>query len=129
MSKYLVTGATGGLGSRVVELLLQHVPAEKIVALTRDPKKLQALVEMGVEIREGDYLDPRSLEQAFRGVERLLLVSALAFTDAVTQHANVIEAARQTGVRHIIYTAIQRVEGNDFEIPRLLSGTGRPRRC
>jgi hypothetical protein len=42
MSKYLVTRATGGLGSQVVEFLLQRIPAEKIVALTRDPKKLQA---------------------------------------------------------------------------------------
>jgi NAD(P)H dehydrogenase (quinone) len=108
MNKYLVTGATGELGSQVVEFLLQRIPANNIVALARDPKKLQILEEKGVEIREGDYFDPRSLEEAFRGVEKLLLVSARAFTDAVTQHSNVIEAAKRTGVRHVIYTAIQR---------------------
>ncbi len=69
MSRYLVTGATGALGSQVVEFLLQRVPANEIVALARDPKKLQSLVEKGVEVREGDYLDPRSLERAFRGGE------------------------------------------------------------
>jgi NAD(P)H dehydrogenase (quinone) len=119
MSKYLVTGATGGLGSQVVEFLLRRIPAEKIVALTRDPKKLRALTDKGIEIREGDYLDPHSLEQAFEGVERLLLVSALAFTDAVTQHANVIATAKRAGVRHVIYTAIQRVEGGNFELPQV----------
>ena len=45
----------------------------------------------------------------------MLLVSALAFTDAVTQHANVIAAAKQADVRHVIYTAIQRVEGGDYD--------------
>jgi NAD(P)H dehydrogenase (quinone) len=119
MSRYLVTGATGRFGSQVVEFLSQCVPANKIVAFARDPIKLQALAEKGVDIRQGDYLDPRSLEEAFTGVERLLLVSALAFTDAVTQHANVIEAAKRSGVRHVIYTAIQRTKDSDFEIPQV----------
>ncbi len=118
MSKYLVTGASGRLGSQVVESLLQRVPANQIIAFTRDTKNLQAMTEKGIEIRKGDYHDPHSLEQAFAGVESLLLVSALAFSDAVTQHSNVIEAAKRTGVRHVIYTAIRRVEGNNFEIPQ-----------
>ncbi len=103
----------------MVEFLSHRVSAHEIVALTRDPKKLQPLVEKGIEVRQGDYLDPRSLEEVFTGVEILLLVSALAFTDAVTQHANVIKAARWAGVRHVIYTAIQRVEGSGFEIPQV----------
>ena len=45
---------------------------------------------------------------AFAGVEKLLLVSAVAFTDRLTQHRNVIEAAKEAGVRHLIYTSIQR---------------------
>jgi NAD(P)H dehydrogenase (quinone) len=119
MNKYLITGATGRFGSQVVEFLSQRVPTNKIVALARDPNKLQALAEKGVDIRQGDYLNPRSLEEAFTGVERLLLVSALAFTDAVTQHANVIEAAKRSGVRHVTYTAIQRAKDSGFEIPQV----------
>jgi NAD(P)H dehydrogenase (quinone) len=49
----------------------------------------------------------------------LLLISAPAFTDATAQHANVIEAAKRCGVRHLIYAATQRVEGVDFEIPQV----------
>ncbi len=49
----------------------------------------------------------------------MLLVSALAFTDAVAQHTNVIEAVKRTGVLHVIYAATQRVEGVDFEIPQV----------
>jgi NAD(P)H dehydrogenase (quinone) len=119
MNKYLITGATGRFGSQVVEFLSQRVPTNKIVALARDPNKLQALAEKGVDIRQGDYLNPRSLEEAFTGVERLLLVSALAFTDAVTQHANVIEAAKRSAVRHVTYTAIQRAKDSGFEIPQI----------
>jgi NAD(P)H dehydrogenase (quinone) len=119
MNKYLITGATGRFGSQVVEFLSQRVPTNKIVALARDPNKLQALAEKGVDIRQGDYLNPRSLEEAFTGVERLLLVSALAFTDAVTQHVNVIEAAKRSGVRHVTYTAIQRAKDSGFEIPQI----------
>ena len=119
MSKYLVSGATGRLGSQVLGFLLQRVPANKIVALARDPKKLQPFVARGVEARQGDYFDPHSLEQAFRGVEKLLLVSASAFTDAITQHSNVINAAKRSGVRHIIYSAIQQGKDITFEIPQV----------
>ncbi len=41
MSKILVTGSTGGLGGQVVEFLLRRVPARNIVALGRDPAKLE----------------------------------------------------------------------------------------
>jgi NAD(P)H dehydrogenase (quinone) len=119
MSRYLVTGATGGLGSQVIDFLLPRVPAQEIVALTRDRNKCEHLAEKGVEVREGDYLNQPSLELAFKGVDKLLLISALAFTDAVTQHTNVIEAAKRAGVSHVLYTAIQRAEGGDFEIPQV----------
>jgi NAD(P)H dehydrogenase (quinone) len=103
----------------VVESLLQRVPASDIAALVRDPKKKQPLVEKGVEIRDGDYLYANTLERAFKGIEKVLLISAPAFTDATAQHANVIAAAKRSGVRHLIYAATQRVEGVEFEIPQV----------
>ncbi|PXW27495.1 SDR family oxidoreductase [Paraburkholderia caballeronis] len=117
MTRILVTGATGGLGSQVVEFLLDRVPARDIVALARDPARLPSFAARGVEIRTGDYLDPASLERAFAGVDKLLLVSARAFTDAFTQHANVVEAAKRVGVRHLHYVSLQKAEGSTFEIP------------
>ena len=119
MTQILVTGATGGLGNQVVEFLLRRVPAGNIVALARDPAKLHAFAEKGVQVRAGDYLDPASLERAFCGVDKLLLVSARAFTDAVTQHSNVIEAAKRVGVRHLYYISLQHVEGSTVEIPQV----------
>ncbi len=116
MPAILVMGATGGLGGQVVEFLLRRVCAENIVALACDPAKLQSFAERGV--KTVDYSDTDSLERTISRVEKLLLVSARAFTDAAAQHANVIEAAKRAGVRHLHYTAIQQSEGGKFEIPR-----------
>jgi NAD(P)H dehydrogenase (quinone) len=113
--RILVTGASGGLGRQVMEFLLDRVPAGLVAALTRNPGSLADLAGRGVSVRVGDYFDPASLEQAFQGVQKLLLVSAMAFTDAKTAHRNVISAAKIAGVRHVHYTAIQRHPGSAAE--------------
>ncbi len=45
MSKILVTGATGGLGSAVVNFLLEKTAASNISVLVRDAAKVEALKE------------------------------------------------------------------------------------
>lgn len=104
----LVTGATGGLGHDIIEFLLTTTPATEIAALVRDVSKATDLAERGVEVRQADYLDYPALVRAFRGVDKVLLVSTVAFTDRVRQHHNVIDAAKEAGVRHLFYTSIQR---------------------
>ncbi len=110
MGKLLVTGATGNLGRLTLELLLERLPAEQLAGLTRTPERAADLAERGVDVRQGDYFDYASLVQAFEGVDRLLLVSAQAFTDRNMQHYNAITAAKHAGVGHVIYTSIQRDE-------------------
>ncbi len=104
----LVTGATGGLGHQVIESLLTTTAASEIVAMVRDVNKATDLKERGVTVRQADYLDYAALVQAFQGVDKVLLVSAVAFTDRARQHRNVIDAAKQAGVKHLMYTSIQR---------------------
>ncbi|GAB3803718.1 NAD(P)H:quinone oxidoreductase [Spirosoma humi] len=104
----LVTGATGGLGHQTIDFLLTTTPAAEIAALVRDASKATDLVAQGVDVRQADYLDYPALVNAFRGVDKLLLVSAVAFTDRVHQHQNVIDAAKEAGVKHLFYTSIQR---------------------
>ena len=108
MGKLLVTGATGNLGRLTLQLLLERRPAEQLAGLARTPERAADLAALGVDIRPGDYFDPASLVSAFDGVDKLLLVSAQAFTDRNTQHFNAIAAAKLAGVKHVIYTAIQR---------------------
>jgi NAD(P)H dehydrogenase (quinone) len=108
----LVTGATGGLGHETIDCLLKTTPAAEIAALVRDVSKATDLVQRGVDVRQADYADYPALVQAFRGIEKVLLVSAVAFTDRVSQHRNVIDAAKEAGVKHLFYTSIQR--SSDF---------------
>jgi NAD(P)H dehydrogenase (quinone) len=108
MGKLLVTGATGHLGRLTLQLLLEQVPAERLAGLARDPSRAADLAEQGVQIRQGDYFDYESLLRAFDGVEKLCLIATHAFTDRNTQHFNAIAAAKQAGVEHVVFTAIQR---------------------
>ncbi|EGY25924.1 NAD(P)H:quinone oxidoreductase [Desulfovibrio sp. A2] len=101
-----VTGASGQLGRLVMEGLLARVPAENIVAAVRNPAKVADLTARGVVVRTADYAKPETLEAAFAGVDRLLLISSSEVGGRVPQHRNVIEAARRAGVGLVAYTSI-----------------------
>ena len=73
-----VTGASGHLGRRVVELLLEK-GVGRIVAGTRKPEKLADLAARGVTVRPADFEDPTGLEASLAGVDRVLIIS----TDAI----------------------------------------------
>lgn len=107
MPTYAVTAASGHLGHRVVETLLDRgVPAEEIVAVARTPEKAADLEARGVDVRQADYSDPPTLDPAVEGVRRLLLVSANEVGYRVAEHAAVIDAASRAGVERILYTSI-----------------------
>jgi len=72
----VVTGASGQFGRATVEGLLQRLPPEEIVVMTREPAKLADLQARGLDVRRGDFNDPVSLETAFAGADRMLLISA-----------------------------------------------------
>lgn len=101
----VVTGATGLLGGLVIENLLKKVPASQIVASVRNPEKAAPLAARGVEVRRGDYMDPESLKSAFAGATKLLFIPSPDSDDTlrILQHANVVNAAKAAGVKHIIY--------------------------
>ncbi|MBC6989503.1 SDR family oxidoreductase [Hymenobacter sp. BT491] len=101
-----ITGATGHLGRATIEALLPKVAANQIVALARDPQKATDLSERGVQVRVGDYDDVASLVAAFQGVEKVLLISGDDLEKRTQQHKNVIDAAKQAGVKHVIYTSV-----------------------
>jgi NAD(P)H dehydrogenase (quinone) len=119
MSKILVTGASGQIGRKTLQRLLERRSADELVGLARNPSKAEDLAAAGIEIRSGDYFDYASLLRAFDGVEKVLLVSAHGFTDRNTQHYNVITAAREAGVEHILYTPIIRKDGSGFVMPEV----------
>lgn len=105
--KYLVTGATGKLGSKIVDVLLKSVPASELAVSVRNPEKAEALKAKGVDVRHGDFDKPETLDEAFKGVERLLIISADGDNDTrIRQHANAVDAGERAGVSFIAYTSL-----------------------
>jgi uncharacterized protein YbjT (DUF2867 family) len=104
----VVTGATGHLGSAVLENLLKRTPASQLIASVRKPSEAGAIAARGIEVREGDYDKPESLEQSFKGAERLLLISSsgIEYEKRLEQHRRVVDAAGKAGIRHIYYTSL-----------------------
>jgi NAD(P)H dehydrogenase (quinone) len=103
----LVTTATGHLGSAIIDFLLQkNTFASNIAALVRNANKATALVQKGISVRTGDYLDYDSLEGAFQGIDTLVFISSGSLHNRVEQHRNVVRAAKTAGVQHIIYTSV-----------------------
>lgn len=115
----LITGATGHFGSAAIDFLLNKSPSLKVAALVRDEKKGENLTRKGVELRIGDYFDYSSLVEAFKGVNKLGFVSSSNLGNRILQHTNVINAAKQTGVKHIFYTSIVKASPNTKFFPGL----------
>lgn len=101
-----ITGATGQLGRLVIAALLKKVPANQIVAAVRSPEKAKDLADLGVEVRQADYSKPATLDSAFKGVEKVLLISSNEVGQREAQHLAVIDAAKRANVKLIAYTSL-----------------------
>lgn len=107
METILVTGATGHLGKEVVSNLLDKPRTYNIAAFVRDASKATGLKEKGAEIRLGDYTDYQSLLRAFKGIDKLYFVSSNDVHGRKIQHDNVVKAAGEAGIKHIVYTGFE----------------------
>ncbi|MBO3663972.1 NAD(P)H-binding protein [Microbacterium stercoris] len=100
-----VTGASGRLGSFAIDALIARgVSPTDIVAITRTPEGVR-FRDRAVTVRQADYNDPASMDLAFRGVERLLLIASTEVGHRLTQHRNVIAAAERAWVGCLVYTS------------------------
>ncbi|SFM19331.1 NmrA family NAD(P)-binding protein [Rugamonas rubra] len=102
----VITGATGQLGQLVIADLLKKVPATRIVAAVRDVAKAAELAALGVQVRHADYEAPATLDAAFQGASKVLLISSNALGRRVAQHRNAIDAAVRAGVTLLAYTSV-----------------------
>jgi NAD(P)H dehydrogenase (quinone) len=62
---------------------------------------------VAVRVRHGDHEEPDSLRDSFNGADRLLFISAPSSDsgERKRQHHNVVDAARTSGVGHLVYTS------------------------
>lgn len=114
-NKILITGATGGLGSKVIQLLKDKTGVQNLAVLVRDAKSKLAIQydADGIAIKTGDYADVESLERAFQGIDILYFVSGGDDNQRVKLHKNVVDAAITTGIKHIVYTSSVRKDESD----------------
>jgi NAD(P)H dehydrogenase (quinone) len=103
--KILVTGATGHLGSAVIETLLKRIPSNNISIITRKEEKRAEFEAKGFNAFIGSYDDVTSLEKAMNGVDTVLLISSGDQGDRMQEHKNVVDAVRKMGVKNIAYTS------------------------
>ncbi|MDQ4052170.1 MAG: NAD(P)H-binding protein [Actinomycetota bacterium] len=130
----LVTGANGNLGRlTVLNLLERGAEPGTLVATARDLTSIKDLADLGVETRAADYDDPASLDPAFAGVDRVLLVSSNAVGQRLDQHRNVVDAAVRQGVSLVAYTSVLRADTTTLALAddhlateRYLAETGVP---
>jgi NAD(P)H dehydrogenase (quinone) len=108
-----ITGATGHLGRLAVAALKARVPASELVALVRSPDKA---ADLGVATREADYDRPDTLNRALEGIETLLLISAPQVGARVSQHQNVIDAARRARVERVVYTSALHADRSRLDV-------------
>ncbi|KSV71263.1 nucleoside-diphosphate sugar epimerase [Sinorhizobium sp. GW3] len=106
----LVTGATGQLGKLVLDqLLASGIAPARIIATSRDTAKLADYIARGVQARVADFDDPASLDQAFAGADRILIISTDALDQPgkrLKQHRAAVAAAKKAGAKHIVYTSM-----------------------
>ena len=106
-----ITGATGQLGELVVEQLKSKTNSANLIALVRSPEKVQ-----GIDARAFDYNEPTSMAKSLEGIEALLLISGNEIGQRARQHGNVINAAKEAGVKWIVYTSILRADSSTISL-------------
>jgi len=95
----LVTGATGNIGREVVKQAA--AVGVRVRALVRDAKKAAPLKGRNVELFEGSFDDPASLDAALRGAEKVFLLTP-SDPGLVETQGRLLEAARRARVQHVV---------------------------
>jgi uncharacterized protein YbjT (DUF2867 family) len=124
----LVTGATGNVGSFVVQgLRAKQVP---LVAAVQDVAKARQSLGADVPLTLLDFTDPATYLPALNGITTLFLVRPPAISDVKKHIFPFIEAARQSGVSHVVFLSLMGVESNTvtphYKIEQYLRATGIP---
>ncbi|KAI0687396.1 hypothetical protein BC835DRAFT_406627 [Cytidiella melzeri] len=110
MVKYVLTGATGGLGSKVFKHLIRLVKVSDVIVSPYHPAGATPdILDSGVEIRQGEFTKPETLDAAFLGGDKLLVVScpSIACDEIrVKSHIAAINAAKHVGIKHVYYDSL-----------------------
>jgi uncharacterized protein YbjT (DUF2867 family) len=101
--KYLITGATGGLGAGVLSYLVAKVPSSEYAAASSQETNRKQFEDRGIAFRVVNYDDPQGMETSFQDVENLFFVSTNTFDveKRRKQHQSFVNAAKKARVKHV----------------------------
>ncbi|GAB3624736.1 SDR family oxidoreductase [Mariniluteicoccus endophyticus] len=130
----VIFGATGQLGRHVLDALRdREVAPSDIRAVGRNTERLAELKSQGYETSQTDLDDPQGVRDAVRGAERVLLISASEPGKRLAQHRTVVDAVKEEGISHLVYTSILGAPSTDhvlaaehIETERLIGESGVP---
>jgi uncharacterized protein YbjT (DUF2867 family) len=115
----LVTGATGTLGSEVVKQLAGSISDVKVKAAVHSIENANKAQHEKVETIQIDYDKPESLSSAFKGTDKLFLLTHPS-PKTVEHESNLLNEAKKSGVRHIIKQSVMGADLKaDVEVMRL----------
>jgi nucleoside-diphosphate-sugar epimerase len=119
--RYFVTGATGFLGGELVKQLIGR--GHHVTALVRSQDKASLLKVLGVELHTGDITDRDCLRAPMQNIDGVFHVAAWykigthddpdkAHSVNVEGTRNVLDLARELGIRRVVYTSTVGVFGD-----------------
>lgn len=114
----LVTAANGQLGGRIARRILDRLEdGSRLAVSVRDAATASRLAARGADVRQADFDLPETLVDAFQGVARLVLIPSPApAAERIRQHRNVVAAAREAGVGHIVFLSFL-IAASDARFP------------
>ena len=118
-----VSGANGQFAREVIRNVLAADRGASLVVGTRDPQSAFAkeLAALGVRVRLADFRRTDLMRQALEGVEKALFIPSFDTNDLrLQQNLNAIAAARDSGVKQVVYASFLRAESTLVEHSRLV---------
>lgn len=129
---YLVTGGAGFIGSHIAEHLVSDSKEVRVLdnlSVPGNPSK-QFLQTLGIELVKGDITDKQNLLDSFRGIETVFHEAAMAsvpqsiaepdlcYKINVEGTKNVLEAARSSGTKNVVFASSSAVYGDLPGLPK-----------
>jgi NAD(P)H dehydrogenase (quinone) len=110
--KIAITAISGQLGSAIARRAIEEFGKENVIGTARSPEKNK---DLDIQVFKADYNSKEGFLEAFQGIDAALLISGMSDPkDRIGQHQNVINAAKESGVKKIVYTSIIGKPGNSL---------------
>ena len=114
MQHVLITGATGNIGSKLIDLLANNVRIN-LIPCYRSGTARQEFKERGLQPRYLDMSDQASVQASMLGIDRLFLLKPYSI-QMLIQAKVLIDAAKKAGVKHIVHLGAHGVDDTSWAI-------------